>query len=239
MYKKNRRYACDTQAPFEQLLETHGEEALELVLLVYINFYFSELEIMDLCSRWVPKRTDFTEKSYLVKHAHDELIHAKLFREGVERLGLDWDALDHERYRIQDICDRFEKLLDSDDELEVMIGLNVYAEGVLALEEIYQLSQTRPDIFYEFERIYKDEMTHLRFGMVVLKRQIESSPALREQAFEHCRWYEQHLNGYLSGELLDKIQKAIDMGFIQENYIESTKQRFRAVMAEIGYQSTI
>ncbi|HMS83428.1 MAG TPA: hypothetical protein PKD12_07235 [Nitrospira sp.] len=224
---------------YKTIIEEHGERALDLVLVVYVNFYFSEIEIMDLCSRWVPRRQSFVEKSYLVRHAADEVRHAKLFREGVERLGIDWESLDYDKYRIKDINERFVKLHTSDDELEVLIGLNLYAEGVLALEEIYQLGKTRPDVFYKFDQIYTDEKTHVRFGEVVAKRLVAESEENRLKMIEHCQWYEKHLSNYLGGELADKIQIGIDYGFLSNDYCESTKARFRQVTAELGYSSTL
>ncbi len=224
---------------YKRVIEEQGQEALDLILIVYVNFYYSELEIIDLCSRWVGRRDTFIEKSYLVKHAADEVRHANLFKEGVERLGLDFDALDHDKYRIKDIDDRFTKLHESDDELEVLVGLNLYAEGVLALEEIYQLGNARPDLFYKFDQIYADEKTHLRFGEVVAKRLIEESEENQKKANEHNRWYERHLKDYIDGELADKIQVGIDMGFLTSDYSESLKQRFRDVTSELGYQATI
>jgi len=224
---------------YQQIIDEYGEDVLDLILVVYINFYYSELEIMELCSRWVERREGFTEKSYLIIQAHDEVIHAKLFKEGVERLGLDWDSIDHNKYRIRDIGERFDKLHISNNQMEVLIGLNMYAEGVLALEEIHQLSVTKPDIFYEFGRIYNDEQTHLRFGVVVAKRMIEESEENRRMAQEHCNWYEDHLKKYLNGELSDKIQRAIAAGFVTEDYIPSTKRRFIKVMSELGLETTI
>ncbi len=237
--RANSRYQKDSAPPYQKLIEQYGEEGMGLILLVYVNFYFSEINIINLCGRWIPRRHDFIEKSYLVTHAADEVTHAKLFREGVERLGIEWNSLDHDKYRVHDIGERFDKLLKSDDELEVLIGLNLYAEGVLALEEIHQLAKSRPDIFYQFDRIYRDEQTHLRFGAVVARRMIEESEQNRARAQAHCQWYEDHLSNYLDGELSDKIQRAVDLGFVTSDYIDCTKRRFRNVMGELGLTTHI
>jgi len=70
----------------EMIEREYGKATLDLILVVMVNFHYSEIEIMDLCGKWIPRRTNLIEKGYLVKHANDELRHAKLFRQGVERL---------------------------------------------------------------------------------------------------------------------------------------------------------
>ncbi|MFD0391944.1 hypothetical protein ACFQ3Z_01125 [Streptomyces nogalater] len=64
----------------DEIIEKHGKNAWDLVLTVYVNFYYSELEIIDLCARWIPRRDDLREKQYLLHHASDEIVHARLFR---------------------------------------------------------------------------------------------------------------------------------------------------------------
>jgi 1,2-phenylacetyl-CoA epoxidase catalytic subunit len=221
----------------EMIEREYGKATLDLILIVMVNFHYSEIEIMDLCGKWIPRRANLVEKGYLVKHASDELRHAKLFRQGVERLGIDWDAFDHDRYRIRDIDERFQRLHDSDDELEVLIGLNLYAEGVLALEEIQQLGRHKPEIFYEFDSIYKDELTHHRFGVVVARRLIAESPENARRAQEYCDWYKDHLDRYLGKDLEEKLAHAIRLNFIAPDYVEATKQRFHAVMGELGLRT--
>lgn len=218
----------------EEIIETHGSEAWDLVLTVYVNFYYSELEIIDLCARWLPKRDDLQEKQYLLRHASDEVVHARLFREGVERLGMPWYGFDHSRYQIKDIDDRFRKLHESDDELEVLIGLNLYAEGVLAMEELFQLGRCKPRYFYQFDRIEREERRHVGFGITVAKRRLQESQQNRLRAVEHCRWYQEHLENYLSGELSEVINWGIHAGFVNSDYIPRTRERFRDTMSKLG-----
>ncbi|MDI2132417.1 hypothetical protein [Yinghuangia seranimata] len=220
--------------PRDEIIETYGEDVWNLILTVYVNFHDSELEIIDLCARWIPRRTDLREKTYLVHHASDEVTHARLFREGVERLGQPWHELDHAKYKIQDIDDRFRKLFDSEDELEVLIGLNLYAEGVLAMEELYQLGRGKPQYFYQFDRIEREERRHVGFGVTVAKRLLAESAENRKRATAYCNWYQEHLDGYLGGELADKIGWAVEAGFVADDYIPRTKERFRSTMSELG-----
>ncbi|HEU4727131.1 MAG TPA: hypothetical protein VFT22_04565 [Kofleriaceae bacterium] len=215
-------------------MEEYGQDMLDLVLLVYVNFYNSELEIIDLCSKWIPRREILTEKSYLLRHASDEVVHAELFKSGIEHLGIPWQEVDHQRFRIRDIDDRFQKLFESDDELEVLIGLNLYAEGVLALEEIEQLGRSKPRYFKDFPRICRDEKTHVAFGIKVAKRLLAQSPDNRSRAQEYCSWYANHLNGYLGGELSRPLQTAIRHGFISDDYVDRTRARFTEVMSALG-----
>ena len=217
----------------EEIIETYGRETWDLVLTVYVNFYYSELDIIHLCSRWVPRRSDLLEKSFLLRHAADEIKHAELFREGVEQLGMAWDGFDHERYRIADIRERFDKLFRTEDELEVLIGLNLYAEGVLALEELEQLGKHKPEYFFQFDRIAREERAHVAFGVTVAKRMIAESEDNRRRALGHCKWYEEHMDRYLGGELSQRIRWASSRGFVSPDYVERTRQRFRSTMDKL------
>jgi 1,2-phenylacetyl-CoA epoxidase catalytic subunit len=223
-----------TKTLAQEIAGEYGQDMLDLVLLVYVNFYNSELEIIDLCAKWIPRRENLTEKSYLLRHASDEVIHAELFKSGIEHLGIPWDEIDQRQFRIRDIDQRFEKLFDSDDELEVLIGLNLYAEGVLALEEIEQLGQSKPRYFKDFPRICRDEKTHVAFGLKVAKRLIAQSAENRARARSYCDWYHDHMNGYLGGELSAPLQTAIKHGFITADYVDRTRSRFMTVMSELG-----
>lgn len=218
----------------EEIIELYGSKAWDLVLTVLVNFYYSELEIIDLCARWIPRRDDLREKRYLLQHASDEIVHAGLFREGIERLGMPWEGFDHSRYQIEDIDARFRKLYESDDELEVLIGLNLYAEGVLAMEELYQLGRNKPQYFYQFDRIEREERRHVGFGITVAKRLLSESEENRRRAVEHCKWYQEHLNNYLDGELSETISWAIKAGFVSDDYIPRTRQRFHDTMSKLG-----
>jgi 1,2-phenylacetyl-CoA epoxidase catalytic subunit len=217
----------------DEIKETYGEAAWDLVLTVYVNFYYSELEIIALCERWLPRRTDLREKSYLLHHAADEIKHAGLFREGVERLGMPWDGFDHDKYRIDDIDQRFHKLHESDDELEVLIGLNLYAEGVLALEELYQLGRNKPEYFWQFAKIEQEERRHHAYGITVAKRYLAESEENRSRAAEHCRWYAEHLDNYLGATLSETIEWGIRAGFVDSDYIPRTRQRFNETMSQL------
>lgn len=218
----------------QDLIDRYGRDAWDLILTVYVNFYYSELDIIDLCARWLPRRSSLREKNYLIKHSADEVIHARLFREGVERLGQPWNGFDHDLYKIDDINDRFAKLFYSDDEVEVLIGLNLYAEGVLAMEELCQFARNKTPYFYKFDQIERDERRHVAFGITVANRILEESSAARTRAVEYCKWYREHLEGYLEGQLKESINWAIDAGFVSEDYIDRTRMRFTDVISKIG-----
>ncbi|MBB5953855.1 1,2-phenylacetyl-CoA epoxidase catalytic subunit [Saccharothrix tamanrassetensis] len=218
----------------QEIIEKYGRPAWDLILTVYVNFYYSELDIIDLCARWLPRRHGLREKNFLIRHAADEVVHARLFREGVERLGQPWHGFDHDAYRIDDIGDRFAKLFYSDDEVEVLIGLNLYAEGVLAMEELAQLARSETPYFYQFDRIEREERRHVAFGITVANQVLESNAEARKRAVEHCKWYREHMDGYLGGQLKESIAWAMEAGFVSADYLDRTRLRFDDVMAKIG-----
>jgi 1,2-phenylacetyl-CoA epoxidase catalytic subunit len=218
----------------QEIIEKYGRHAWDLILTVYVNFYYSELEIIDLCARWLPRRHGLREKNFLIRHAADEVVHARLFREGVERLGQPWRGFDHEPYRVDDVGERFSKLYYSDDEIEVLIGLNLYSEGVLAMEELYQLARSRTPYFYQFDRIEREERRHVAFGITVANQVLDGNAEARKRADQYCRWYRDHMEGYLSGQLKEPIAWAMEAGFISTDYIDRTRQRFDDVVSKIG-----
>jgi 1,2-phenylacetyl-CoA epoxidase catalytic subunit len=223
---------------FQAYTDKFGRIFHDMAMTVYVNFYQSELEIMDLCARWIPRRSDFAEKSYLIRHASDEVEHAKLFKSGVIRLGVTWDQELFDRYRIRDIDDRFSALHRSEDELRVLVGLNCYAEGVLAMEELVQLGRNLPDIFPDFDRIARDEGVHVAFGKTVLKRMMADQPSRRVEVQRLVDEYRDHILEYLWGELGDKIELGIHFGGLPRTYREHTLARFTDVMTDIGCEVT-
>jgi 1,2-phenylacetyl-CoA epoxidase catalytic subunit len=219
---------------YKQILNEGGQELLDLILTVNVNFYFSELEIIEICAKWIPRRDELREKFYLVHHAHDEVSHSNLFKEGVRHLGLEWDDALIERYRLKDIDNRFDKLLHSDDELEVLIGLNVYAEGVLAMEELVEMSETKPHYFPSFAQIAREEITHLAFGKKVLERMFEENPAERSRAQVHCDWYRDHIHPYLWNDISSLIDVGVKNGVLFPDFRERAVARFQAEMQSLG-----
>jgi len=219
---------------YTKILDEGGQELLDMVLTVYVNFYFSELEIIDLCAKWIPKRTNITEKFYLVHHAKDEVSHSKLFKTGVEELGIEWNKELIKKYRLSDIDDRFHKLHSSDDEIEVLVGLNVYAEGVLAMQELLEMGENRPDIFPSFNRIGKEEMAHLGFGKKTLTRMFAEDQANLAKAQEHCDWYKAHLKPYLYEEISPWIDTGIKYGLLNADFRDRAVQRFNDEMASLN-----
>ena len=221
-------------ASYKDILNEGGQDLLDLVLVVYVNFYFSELEIIDLCGKWIPRRSILKEKFYLVSHASDEVSHATLFKDGVKGLGIEWNNSLIDQYRLNDIDSRFAKLLQSDDELEVLIGLNIYAEGVLAMEELVEMAKNRPEYFPSFARIAREEATHLAFGKTVLKRMLADDDGLLGTARQHCDWYRDHLRPYLWKDISRYIDVGIRNGVLDHDFRDRTVSRFVDEMASIG-----
>ena len=125
-------------------------------------------------------------------------------------------------------------LLNSDDELEVMIGLNVYAEGVLAMEELAEMSVTKPEYFPSFARIANEEKAHLAFGKKVLERVFAEQPSERERAQEHVEWYKAHIRPYLWEDISDVIDVGIKHNVLYPDFRERAVQRFDDELTSLG-----
>lgn len=224
--------------PWELIIREEGRETLDAILVVYVNFYYAELEIIDLCGRWIPHRNDLKEKFMLVEHAADEMRHAQLFKKGVEDLGLDWNDLDHSKYRLTDVNSRFAELAKSDNEIDVLIGLNLYGEGVLAMEELTQLYRCKPQFFNCFGKIIPDEVKHLKFGLAVTKRILKEYDKMREYAQRLCDFYAGHVKQYLWQEISSKIDRGIQFGYLDKDYRKQVMRRFENVMSSAGLKVT-
>lgn len=211
-----------------------GDALYDAVATIYVNFYLSELRIIDLCARWIPQRTITREKYYLVHHANDEVRHAELFKKAFEKLGGTIDEAAISRYRVKDMDDRFDRLFQSGDEIEVLIGLNMYAEGVLAMMELQQLGKNAPGLFPDFLQIAQDEKTHLAFGAKVLARLLDEQPHERERATRIARGYREHLDSYLSSTVSDMIDFGVSINALDDDYRKKAVDLYEDIMERVA-----
>jgi 1,2-phenylacetyl-CoA epoxidase catalytic subunit len=219
---------------WKKIVEEDGEDILNLILMLHVNFYQAELDIIDVCARWIPRRSVLDEKFMLVTHASDEVRHAQYFKDGVEALGLKWDELDLKQLHLGEQSERFSKLLTSDDEIEVLVGLNLYAEGVLAMEELAQLHHNKPLYFPRFGEILADEGRHLKYGITVARRRFQDNEGARQQAQKCCDEFARHLQDYLWKEIDQAINLGTHLGYLDKDYRFKVARRFENVMSAVG-----
>lgn len=219
---------------WEKIVADDGEEILNLILMLHINFYYAELDIIDVCAKWVLRRSVPDEKFMLIEHAADEIRHSQHFKDGIEALGLKWDELPMEKFQLEDRSERFGRLLTSEDEIEVLVGLNLYAEGVLAMEELVQLHRNKPEYFPRFGEILTDEGRHLKYGLIVAKRRLQDNPEAREKAQHYCDEFLGHMEQYLWSDITDAIDLGAKVGYLDGDYRMKCARRFENVMSAIG-----
>jgi hypothetical protein len=219
---------------WKKIVDDHGQEILDLILVLLVNFYYAELDIIDVCGRWIPRRSVLDEKFMLVEHAADEMRHAQYFKQAVEALGLKWEELDRDKYYLPDQSTRFSKLLTSEDEIEVLVGLNLYSEGVLAMEELAQLHHNKPEYFPKFGEILTDEGRHLKYGITVARRRFKDDEEARAKAQRYCDEMGQHLQQYLWDDINDAINLGIHLGYLDEDYRMKAVKRFENVMSAVN-----
>lgn len=219
---------------WKKIVDDEGQEILDLILTLLVNFYYAELDIIDVCGRGIPRRSVLDEKLMLVEHAWDEMRHAQHFKNGVEALGLKWDELDKNKYYLPDQSTRFSKLLNSDDEIEVLVGLNLYSEGVLAMEELAQLHHNKPEYFPKFGEILTEEGRHLKFGITVARRRFKESEEARAKAQAYCDQFVHHLQQYLWEDINDAINLGIHLKYLDPDYRMKAVKRFENVMSAVN-----
>jgi hypothetical protein len=216
------------------VVAAHGEQFYDAAATIYVNFYVSELQIIDLCGKWIPRRTRLREKFFLVHHAADEIRHSEMFEAGFTRLGGQMSEQVIGKYLVEDMGDRFDKLQQSEDELEVLLGLNLYAEGVLAMLELEQLGRNMPKVFPDFLRIATDEKIHLAYGKKVMERMLKEDPSNVARALAIAKGYRAHLDEYLWSSIDNLITYGVSVGALDANYREQAIERFEVLMDTLG-----
>ena len=206
-------------SPFDQLTR----EALYPLLN---NLYWVHLDIVDVCSRWVPRRERSDERVWLATQLQREAAEVPMYLGMIEALGLAPDV----SYRINDSLVRYARLKETDDEIEVLVGMNVLAQAVLGYIEHRALYRFDPVFFAQFaETIAFDAGAWERARIAMQRRDPER---LRGQLAAH----RQHMFDFTIPELKPLLAPVVAAGVFPPEIIEIGIERYSEVSLELGVE---
>jgi hypothetical protein len=190
------------------------------------NLYWVHLDIVDVCSKWVPRRERDDERAWLATQLAREATEVAMYREMVEALGSIPDA----SYRINDSLVRYRRLKETDDDVEVLVGMNVLAQAVLGHIEHRNLLRFDPVFFAPFvETIAFDAGAWERARIAMTRRDPER---LREQLEAHRR----HMLELTIPELEPLLEPVIAVGVLAPDVFEVGIERYAEVSRQVGVE---
>lgn len=199
----------------------------DVVLALYPllnNLYFVHLDIVDVCSRWVPRRAADDERRWLAIQLARESEEVPMY------LGL-IRALGHEpnvKYRIPDSLNRYGALKETEDELDMAVGMNVLAQGVLGWVEHNQLYRYDPSFFADFLDTIVFDAGNLERAKVFMRRR---DPARLQELFHS---YHEHMINITLPEIMPLLEPVIEAGVFEPNVVELGTARFGLIAREVG-----
>jgi hypothetical protein len=190
------------------------------------NLYWVHLDIVDVCSKWVPRRERHDERAWLATQLQREAAEVPMYLGMVEALGSTPDV----SYRINDSLVRYARLKETEDDVEVLVGMNVLAQAVLGHIEHRCLYRFDPAFFAPFaETIAFDAGAWERARIAMGRRDPEQ---LREQLEAH----RQHMFDLTIPELKPLLAPVIMAGVFPPEIIELGIERYSEVALELGVE---
>jgi hypothetical protein len=216
------------------LTDLKREEVRQSVLRIYENFYWIHLWIIDVCARWTLKQADVELKLGLVQQAWEEHNQMYEFKNAILALGFEWDDLEHESYLFDAMKKRYATFMTTDDELEIVIGMNLFSEAVFGVSELEQLHDNSPEIFPRFPEYCQEEIRHGEEGKRRLLSILEQRPELRPHAITLIDKYRKSLRDTTSdpqfgGFLMNLVQQ----GLLGKDVLDRVGARFHEVFQDI------
>lgn len=190
------------------------------------NLYWVHLDIVDVCAKWVPRRERDDERAWLATQLAHEAAEVPMYRSMVEALGATPDV----SYRINDSLIRYQRLKETDDDVEVLVGMNVLAQAVLGHIEHRNLLRFDPVFFAPFvETIAFDAGAWERARLAMARRDPDR---LREQLVAHQR----HMLDLTIPELKPLLTPVIAAGVFPPDIFEVGIERYADVARMVGVE---
>ena len=214
--------------------DLNREDVRQNILRIYENFYWIHLWIIDVLARWTLKRQDTDGKLNLVQQSWEERNQMEAFKQEILDLGYHWDDLDHESYMFDAMRNRYNNFMTTDDELEVLIGMNLFSEGVFGYTELEQLHKHSPELFPRFPEFCEEEAEHAEGGRQALMAILERQPELREHAATLVEKYRKALLDTASDPNFSAfLMGLIQQGLLGKDVVERAMERFGKVFGEL------
>jgi hypothetical protein len=214
------------------------DEIRENLLRVYENFYWIHMWIINVCARWVLKHDNVDEKLELIEQAWEERNQMVAFKQAIIDLGYDWSKLDHDSYFFSAMKNRYRNFMNTEDELEVLIGMNLFSEGVFGYVELEQLSKHSPGLFPKFEEFAEEEDRHAQHGKRFLMEALKKKPSLVPHARALVGTYQNALvETATDPEFSVFLNNLVKQGFVGPDVVDRAKVRFKEVFGSLALPS--
>jgi hypothetical protein len=202
------------------------------ILRVYENFYWIHEWIIDVCARWALKQTDDIDKKlHLIQQAWEERNQMVAFKEEILALGYCWDELDHSSYLFEAMRTRYALFKTTEDELEVLVGMNLFSEGVFGVTELVELHGMSPKLFPRFPEFAREEMEHADGGKRALARLLAQQPELRPHARELVEKYRRALVDTATEPEFSKfLMQLVSQGLLPADVLQRALLRYNEVL---------
>lgn len=160
------------------------------VTRVVLNQYGADSRFIDVCAESVKYADGIDDKLEVVEHLETVRKHMASFRRRAEEvLGLDWSSTDLSQYGFRVMTKRYDWLRSNTDPVELLVGLYLFAHGVIGHTEFTELHRCSPEIFPDYDSFARDVDRECAAGSAKLRRLLDQQPGLREHAVSTARKY--------------------------------------------------
>lgn len=184
------------------------------------NLYWVHLDIVEVCAKWVPRRTAGDERIWLATQLKRETAEIPMYQGLLERLGIKPDPA----MRIRDSLLRYRALKETEDEIDMVVGMNVVAQGTLGIIEHEQLSKFAPGLLDPFAEAAIGMRTDLDRAVLWLQKRDQAAVT------EAFRRYWIHLHEISLPELTPLLEPLIKAGVFAPDLISDARRRFAEIM---------
>jgi hypothetical protein len=202
----------------------YDERTVQVLYPLLNNLYYICLDIIDVCAKWVPRRQRDDERIWLATQLQRETVEVPMylgFLKGIDRKP-------DPSIRITNSTLRYQHLKESEDELDVVVGMNILAQGVFGSFEHRQFYRFDPVFFAPaFDTITFELMSTERAKEFIRRRDPERVKAI------FARWHH-HLVVESLPQLAPYISAVADVGIFDPDLPEQGERLFEQLAADVG-----
>jgi hypothetical protein len=181
------------------------------------NLYWVHRDIVAVCARWVTRVERDEERLWFARQLAREAAEIPMYRRHALAAG---GAL-NPQWRIRDSIARYQRLLETDDEVELVVGMHILAQGVLGPLEHERLYRFNPDYFSGFDDARVGNLADLEYAKIFLGRR----PTAR--VHEHLQRAYTHLVETTVPEITPLMAPLFELGVIEPEAVAIAKSTFR------------
>jgi hypothetical protein len=157
---------------------------------IVLNQFWADSRFIGVLAASIQRTSDVDEKMQIVEHMEATRTQMADFRRvAVEVLGINWEAEDHSQFGFRVLTKRYDWLRENTDPVELLVGLYLFAHGVIGHTEFTELHRCSPEIFPGYDSFAREVDRQCAEGSARLRRMLDDDPGLREHAAGIARKY--------------------------------------------------